>query len=203
MKMSKLLVFLLASIIILLLYIVVIIIAFLRSRVKLNNSLEYSRIINRIEKVWNEISYNKSDFERYKEINDYINSISVLFERFLDDEESIHIISVGVFDDRRLLLLKEYKKAPGYIKRIVTKYSDLLCDIYKRKHPIKYQYEKVKTRSVWWFAYCYVYFCIMYKKVTGALPRNNRKEIPFTLKADGKDYKRLKNVEPGICNASL
>ena len=74
----------------------------------------------------------------YPFIKEYVFGVYVLFEKYLMCIEQIKIGRMTLVDKRRLLLLKDYEKAPDSIKDIMLKYSMLLEGIYRYNHPFKY-----------------------------------------------------------------
>lgn len=201
--MSRFLVFLFASLIILLLYCIAIYAYTLIAKRRVDSTMEKASIIKRTAELSKEMNELESLIRKYKSIQKYLGGIDTLFEVFLEDENSIRVLSLKTFDPARLALLQEYRRATKHVQDLVCAYSELLRDIYKRKHPIKYTIELAIKNMFWKVAFVYVFFLIMYKRITGTLPEIGKNEKRLDLKADKKDYDRLKDAEPGLCSATI
>ena len=201
--MSRFFVFLFASLIILLLYCIAIYVYTWIAKRKISQTMEKASIIRRTANLNKEIKEQASLIHKHKAIQKYLGGIDTLLEVFLENENSIRIVSLKTFDPTRLALLREYRRATKHVQHFVIDYSELLRDIYKRKHPIKYTIDLAIKNLLWKVTFVYVFFLIMYKRITGTLPDIGKNEKRLDLKADKKDYDRLKDAEPGLCSATI
>jgi len=202
--MSNFAVFFLAAMIILLIYCVAIYMTAFAARIRINKSTEKYEIINRAAKLNKKVMEQGESLKKYNEIYKYLSSVEPLLNQFMEDDKKLNIVSISVFDPKRLALLNEYRKATKKTKSLLLTYSDLLTDLYKRAHPVKFAFNRIKTKGMWLVAYVYVFFIIMYKSITGTLPAiKGSPEKQLNFQADKRDYERLKDAEPGLCSATL
>jgi len=123
-------------------------VSLLYTKYECKRAIREMEISKEIALLVHDVAKEESKLDRHVRIKEYLSGVNYLFDKHFLMHQTVKVVHATTFSDERKTLIKEYKSAPKEVKTLVHRYSTLLENIYRNKHPFKWAFSELKFKFI-------------------------------------------------------
>ena len=193
---DELIAFLLAVVFLFALTIVYVVQEYIRMKLYAKKVISYERLSMEIINVMILFSREKKAIEQYPTLHDYVKGINPLFNDYLLNFRKARIIRNDRPKDEMMKFREEYRQASTQIQKLVQRYAELLKNIYRTKHPIRFLFNSLQINAK-------IYYTLFRLAIHLIVTSGIRLLFSFTLAQQKKRFEYARVIESITENSEI